>query len=108
DAPVRQPEEKRALADAEQAEALDTQSWGVANACRSERKRFMAIRVINDTVDEATPSEFDTLLRRRTIAGKLGAATGAIMRRPSSVKDMFFMRERAVAASGRLATYLTG
>ncbi len=46
--------------------------------------------------------------RKKTTAGRIGAATGAIFRRPSSLKDMWQLREDALVASERLAKFIVG
>ncbi len=48
------------------------------------------------------------ILRQKTMLGRLGAASGAIVRRPASIKDMWKLRENAILASDRLAKFLEG
>lgn len=100
--------DKRALGQQHEALAVDMESWGVAEVCRREQVRFLAVRVITDAADEELPSDLGPLVQQTTVAGKLGAVTGALWRRPSSVKDMLRLKETALLASDRLAKFLAG
>lgn len=108
DSPVSSPESRRALGAKFEADALDEETWSVADVCRKQNVRFLAVRVITTSVGDEVPREVGALLRRRTLPGKLGAMTGALLRRPGSIKELFQARERALAASERLAAFLTG
>ncbi len=103
---IRKPEEKRALGQAHEALAVDMETWAVAEICRREKVRFLAVRVINDAVDDELPRDVDRLLAQKTPARRLGAAAAVVFRRPSSLKDMYALRENALLASDRLATFL--
>jgi adenosylhomocysteine nucleosidase len=104
---VREPAEKRGLGERLRALALDMESIAVAEVCRDEKVRFMAVRAISDSVDRQLPKDVEYLLSRRSTVGQIGAAAGAIFRRPASVKDMWQLKEDALVASQRLATFLT-
>ena len=80
----------------------------LAEICRKLKSKFLAVRIISDTVDDVLPKEIENLLDQSSLAGKLGAVAGAILNRPSSVKDMWRLREAAIKASDRLAKFLTG
>ncbi len=105
---IRLPDEKQALGQQHDAMAVDMETFAVAEVCQRREVRFLAVRVINDTVDEELPVDVEHLLEQKTMPGKLGAATGAIWRRPSSLKDMYQLRENALVASERLAKFLDG
>ena len=105
---VGEPAAKLALAQRHQALAVDMESWAVVDVCRREKVRCLAIRTISDPVDRALPKDIDHLVKRKSTAGRLGAAAGAILRRPSSIKDMWQLREDALVASDRLAKFLAG
>ncbi len=57
---------------------------------------------------EELPREVERLTRPRTLAGRWGAALGAILSRPGAIKDLYKLRENALAASDRLARFLVG
>lgn len=103
---VRLPREKRLLHQHHGSMAVDMETFAVAEVCQRRQAPFSAIRVINDTVDEVLPSDVEHLLSQKTGAAQLGAALGAICRRPASAKEMYQLRENALVASGRLANFL--
>lgn len=105
---VERAEEKRNLGSQYAALAVDLESMGVAEVCSSEKVRFLSVRVITDAVDRTLPRDIDYLVKKKSTAGRLGAAAGAILRRPSSIKDMWQLKEDALVASERLAKFLTG
>jgi adenosylhomocysteine nucleosidase len=105
---IRDPDEKRALGDEYQALACDMETMAVAQVCQERRIRFLAVRIISDTLDDRLPREIEQVLDQTTWAAKMGAATGALFRRPSSAKDLWKLREIALKASDKLARFLMG
>lgn len=105
---VRLPEEKRVLGQQHEALAVDMESWAVGEVCRQAKTRFMAVRIVSDAVDHELPADIERLAKQKTQAARLGAAAGAIFRRPSSIKDMLKLKEDALVASDKLAKFLTG
>ena len=103
---VRLPEEKLALGQQHGALAVDMETFAVAEVCRRRQVRFLAVRVIHDTVDDCLPPDVENLLAQKTTAARLGAAVGAVWRRPSSFKDMYQLKENALLCSLRLAKFL--
>jgi adenosylhomocysteine nucleosidase len=105
---IHDPAEKLALGQRYAALAVDMDSSAVADVCRNQRVRCLAIRVISDPAGRALPRDIDYLIKKKSTAGRLGAAAGAILRRPSSIKDMWQLKEDALVASDRLAAFLVG
>jgi adenosylhomocysteine nucleosidase len=105
---IADPAEKESLGQRHDAVAVDMESIAVAQVCRDAQVRFLPVRVISDPVGSALPTDIDYLIKRHSTAGKLGAAFGAIVRRPASIKDMWQLKEDALVASERLAGFLTG
>lgn len=105
---IRDPAEKQALGQQFGALAVDMETIGVAEVCQAEKVRFLSVRVIIDTMDQVLPRDIDNLVKRESTAGRLGAAAGAILKRPSSIKDMWQLKEDALVASERLAKFLVG
>ncbi len=105
---VQTEEEKRELGEKCDAVACDMETLAVAEVCRREKVRFMSVRIISDAVDDHLPPEIGALVQQKSFSGKLGAALGAIFRRPSSVKDMWKLKSAAFKASDRLAKFLAG
>ncbi len=104
---VRTVAEKQALAIQTGAIAVDMETLSVATVCRETKTRFMAVRTISDDLSADLPPEVLSLVGE-TGAVRFGAVIGSLWKRPSSVKDMWRMRENAMAASEHLATFLDG
>jgi adenosylhomocysteine nucleosidase len=105
---IREPAEKRSLGTTHHAVACDMESFGVAQACREAGVPFISARVISDTVDDRLPPEIEALLAQNSLAGRLGAATAAVVNRFSSLGDMWKLYEDALKCSQRLARFLKG
>ena len=103
---VRSREEREQLGEAYQAIACDMETSAVAQICQLEKVRMMSVRVVTDALDDELPKEIERLLDQKSLASKLGAATGAIFKRPSSLKDMWKLQEDALKATDRLARFL--
>jgi adenosylhomocysteine nucleosidase len=105
---LREPTERRRLAAEHRAIACDMETFAVAAACRDLNVPLLAIRIISDAVDDELPPEIEHLLAQKSLAGKIGAATGAVLKRFSAAKDLWRLREDALKASDRLAKFLVG
>lgn len=103
---IRLPDEKRALGEKHRAMAVDMETFAVAQVCRREKVRFMAVRVISDGVEDELPPDVEHLMEQQTSVRKLGAVVGTVMNRPGSVKDMYNLKENALLAADRLAKFL--
>lgn len=106
--PVRKVAEKQALGQQHGALACDMQSLAVAEVCRADKVRCLAIRIIISTFDEELPRDVDRVLHNRSTAARLGAALGALVNRPGSAKDYLKQKESALVCSQRLALFLEG
>lgn len=100
--------EKSILGREHGALAVDMETLAVAEACHREKTRFLSVRIISDAVGHTLPKDIDYLVKRKSTAGRIGAAAGAILRRPGSIKDMWQLKEDALVASERLAKFLAG
>ncbi len=103
---VHSAEEKAALGKQHDALAVDMESYAVAEVCQRRQVRCLAIRVISDAVEDELPKEIEHLARQKTNTARVGAAFGAVFRRPGSLKDMYKLKEDALVASDRLAALL--
>jgi len=101
-------DEKRSLGQQHEALAVDMETFAVAEVCRRRGVRFLAVRVINDTVDDELPHDIEPLLAQETTLARIGAAVGSIWHRPASFKDIYGLRENALLASDRLAKFIAG
>jgi len=105
---VRMPKQRRTLAEKHDALACDMETMAVAEVCAKRKVRLVSVRGVSDEVDDELPREVGKLMSQKSLAGKLGSATGAIWRRPGVVKDMWKLKETALKASDRLAKFLKG
>ncbi len=84
------------------ADLVDMESSAVAALCIERGIKFASLRVVSDDAMTDLPPEILTIMGD-TGSYRLGAAIGAIWRRPSSLKEMLALREQAVQAADRLA-----
>jgi adenosylhomocysteine nucleosidase len=105
---LHRPADKESLGQRSGALAVDMESWAVGEVCRQAKTPFLGVRIISDAVDDELPADVETLARQKTTASRLGAAAGAVFRRPSSIKDMLQLKEDALVFSDRLARFLAG
>jgi adenosylhomocysteine nucleosidase len=105
---LREPAEKQSIGTAHGAIGADTASFAVAEICRREKTAFLAVRIINDALGDEMPREVQRMARQKTSAGRWGAALGAIVNRPSTLKDMIQVKEDALVFADRLAKFLEG
>jgi adenosylhomocysteine nucleosidase len=102
---VRTVSEKRQLAEKHDALAVDMESLAVAQVCQQTGTRFMAVRVISDDLSHDLPPEVMSVFGG-TGSLRAGAIAGALLKRPSSMKDMWRLRENAQQSAERLARFL--
>src|SRR5262249_17369797 len=95
------------LAERFAALAVDMESLAVAQICRQAKIRFLAVRVISDDLTADLPTEIISVVGSSGTV-RLGAAVGAIFKRPGAVKDLWRLREQATGAAERLAKFLEG
>jgi adenosylhomocysteine nucleosidase len=105
---IRSKAEREQLGEAHAALACDMETIAIAQACQQEHVRFLTVRIITEGLNDELPKEIERLLDQKTVAAKLGAATGALFGRPSSIKDMWKLKEDALKATDRLARFLAG
>lgn len=104
---VRTIAEKQQLAEQYGAIAIDMESLAVAQVCRDCKTRFLAVRVISDDLSADLPPEVLSVYGA-TGSVRIGAAVGALWKRPGSYKDLWRLRENAMQAADRLAAFLDG
>ncbi|MBC8357049.1 MAG: nucleoside phosphorylase [Planctomycetes bacterium] len=105
---IRTKSQKEQLGTNHRALACDMETLAVAEACQNAGAKFMSVRIISDSMEDELPKEIEGLMAQDSLVGKIGAAAGAIVNRPSSVKDMWKLKEDALKATDRLARFLTG
>ena len=107
DAIIRSVQQKQQLAEQYEAVAVDMESLAVAQVCQETRTRFLAVRAVSDDLSADVPPEVLSVVGS-TPTIRLGAALGAVWKRPGSVKEMWHLREAAQKAAEQLASFLDG
>lgn len=87
--------------------ACDTQAAVIAEVCRLLKARMMAVHVVAQR-DSAESTLIKKVKSQDSIAGLIGAAAGALIEKPSTVKDFWNDKEAALKLSDRLAHFLEG
>lgn len=105
---IEKPSEKKRLAKQFGASLADMETFAVAAVCRSAGVPFLSVRVIFDSVHETMPGDLKILAdaAQKSAARTLGAFFGAVTRRPSSLLDMYQLKENALVAADKLADAL--
>ncbi|MFM9024356.1 MAG: hypothetical protein ACKON7_03275 [Planctomycetaceae bacterium] len=97
---------KRSLATRSAAQLVDMETHAVATVATAAGLPCAAVRVISDAVDEDLPGEVAALARPQSALRRLGAALGAVGRRPLAAVDLWRLYERAVVDARTLAAAL--
>lgn len=104
---VRKATEKAELRARFQADVVDMETSAIAALCVDRGIRFLSVRVISDDASTDLPPEVIAIVGP-TGGLRLGATIGALWKRPSSVKDLLVLRQHAIDAADRLASFLAG
>jgi adenosylhomocysteine nucleosidase len=104
---VRTVAEKHALAERTGGLAVDMETFAVAQVCRELHRKFLSFRVISDDLSADLPPEVMSIFGD-TGAVRFGAVVGSLWKRPSSITDLFRLREQAAQAACHLADFLDG
>ncbi|MFM8708629.1 MAG: hypothetical protein ACKOHK_11280 [Planctomycetia bacterium] len=94
---------KHDLATATGASLVDMERYGVATAAVAAGLPCASIRVISDDAAQDLPREIAALVQPQSGMRRLGAAIGAIGRRPRAALDMWQLWEHAVVDGRTLA-----
>lgn len=100
------PAAKRALAARAHAHLVDMETHAVAEVAHAAGIPCAAVRVISDAVDDTLPREVAALARPQSTMRRLGAALGAVGRRPRAALDLWRLYEHAVVDAKTLAQAL--
>jgi adenosylhomocysteine nucleosidase len=99
--------EKQQAGAAFAAIAVDMETYAVADVCHERRQRFMSVRIVSDTSTEDLPREILSIVGP-TGAVRFGGLVGALWNRPSSIGDLWKLKDRSDALAARLAGVLRG
>ena len=107
DAVVRLAHEKAALRQRFSADLVDMETCAVASLCAERSQRFLSVRIISDVADVDLPAEITTIIASSG-SYQIGAALGALWRRPSILGELLELRQRALESAAKLAEFLEG
>lgn len=97
---------KRVLAARSGAQLVDMETHAVAEVAAAAGMACAAVRVISDAADEDLPREIAAIARPQSTMRRLGAALGAIGRRPRAALELWGLYEHAVVDARSLAAAL--
>ena len=104
------PEGRRELGRKSGARLADTLVWNAASVCREANVPFLALKVVAAELGDRLPPD----LSRAEKAGsgsrarRLGAFLGTFTNRPSSLVDVYKIKQRELESADRLADHLAG
>jgi len=96
-------EQKRSLATATGAGLVDMETHAVASIARDAKLPCVSFRVVSDDAGQELPKEVVRLLTPQPPLRRLGAALGALGRRPRAALDLWSLWEHAVVDGRTLA-----
>jgi adenosylhomocysteine nucleosidase len=105
DAIVRTVAEKAALQEASGAICVDMETSALAKLAAERNRRFLAVRVISDDAGSDLPPEILSIVGPSG-GYRVGAAIGALWKRPSSMKELLRLRGHAHRAAETLSSVL--
>ena len=100
--------QRRSLGDTHGADAADTTSLGIAEACRDAGVCCLAIRIVRENLEESPPREIQHSSKQNSVSARLGSLVGGTLRRPSTVRDWFQHKQSALNSADHLAEFLKG
>jgi adenosylhomocysteine nucleosidase len=105
---VGSPKQKSLLYRQTGGELVDMETFAVAEVCQKRQVPMLAVRIILDTADEQIPKDIQRILKdaEKGVARLAGSVLGAICSRPSSMLDLFSLRQRALRAADKLAKHI--
>jgi adenosylhomocysteine nucleosidase len=97
---------RQKLAASSRADVVDSSSMEVAQVCREAHVRCLVVRVVLELFDDQLPKEKKFVGSQKSLAGRLGAAAGALIRRPASARDWWHLKQESLQCADRLALFL--
>lgn len=86
--------------------AQDTQAAVIGEVCRVLKTKMMAVHCVAATPNTRANPVAEKIKSQDSIAGIVGAAAGALLDQPSSLKNMWKDKEANLVFSDRLAKFL--
>lgn len=105
---LHSPQQREELAAATGAIACDHESYPIAEVCRAQKTRFLAVHAISEARDDQLPPALEQLLEKRSTMSQIGAVVGTLLNQPKTLKEVWKLRDQGLKLSDRLATFLRG
>lgn len=102
DAAVTSVEGKQALRQSSKGDVVDMESFAVVDICHQRQVKFGVLRVISDDAKTTLPTGVMSLIGE-TGALRVGALVGTLWHKPSSMVDLWKLRNQSLACSQTLA-----
>lgn len=105
---VSEPQQKLCYKNETGAELVDMETFAVAEMCRKRNVPFVSVRIILDTAVQKFPQDILHIIQNadKGVFRLTGSVLGSVFRRPSSVLDLWSLKEQTLQASDRLAKHL--
>ncbi|MGL4595286.1 MAG: hypothetical protein ACRCUY_11200 [Thermoguttaceae bacterium] len=102
---VSSPKNKKELAKKYGAELVDMETFAIAEMCMERQIPFLSARIVLDTSNESLPKDVQIIMKNVEKGGirLVGSILGSVCRRPSSMTDLYRLKEDALRATDRLA-----
>lgn len=99
------PKDKRQLFKTFGASVVDMEGFAVGSVCQKKGVPFLSVRVILDEANETLPGDLKNIAdaASENPARLFGALFGAVTKRPSSLLDMYKIKENALIAADTIA-----
>ena len=88
--------------------ACDTQAALVAEVCRVMKTPMMGVHCVAESRNESHSQIIGKVKSQDSLAGMIGAAAGALLDQPGSVREFWHDKEKALRLSDRLSGFLVG
>ena len=106
--PPSSPNEKLAQSKSTEAIACDRQAAVAAEVCRFLKAPLMSVHVVAEAANARGNAALKKVRSQDSMASMIGAAAGAILDQPGSLKAFWNEKEHGLRLSDRLANFLTG
>ena len=99
---------KKELAERHSAVGCDRQAAVIAEVCRLQQVPMLSVHTVAETLAEKSAIAVQHVKLQGSLAAKIGAAAGALIDQPSSVKQFWKEKETSLRLADRLAKFLIG
>ncbi|MDR0869269.1 MAG: hypothetical protein LBN39_00605 [Planctomycetaceae bacterium] len=108
DEAVFAPKEKSSLQKETGAELVDMETFAVADVCRKRNVPFLSVRIVLDTAEQEFPKDILRIVQNadKSVFRLTGSVLGSLFRRPSSMLDLWSLKEQTLQAADKLAKHL--